>query len=129
MIKNAKFISEWKDPDITFEGNCKVDMNTGIVFDIEIDCDYNDLRVLYYEGVVIDDIHYCADWRDESNAYSIRFACADMLQEVLMTMEGDEFNCFCGLPVDRNTKEEFLFNIIFDMSDNDVMSYFHKYYL
>ena len=95
MIKDAKFISEWKDPNVKFEGNCKIDMNTGVVFDIEVDCDFNGLKVLYYEGIVIDGVDYCADWDDENGTYSIRFSCADMLKDVLMSMEGDLFNCFC----------------------------------
>lgn len=58
MIKNATFTSVW-DGGYEVTTNCKVNMATKEVFDVEIsDIDTNCLEILDTEYVTIDDIDY-----------------------------------------------------------------------
>ena len=54
MIKLAKFVSIW-DNDYEIITNCKVDLSTKEVFNIEISKDVENLEHLEKEFVIIDD--------------------------------------------------------------------------
>ena len=57
MIKNATFTSVW-DNDTNITTNCKINMETGEVFDIEISDTPEKLNVLDAEYITIDDVEY-----------------------------------------------------------------------
>lgn len=72
MIKNATFVSEWDGGYATFKTDCKVDIDTGEVFDIEqVDVSGIDLNSLDYEGVIMDGTEYDVYFDDNDNTYFI----------------------------------------------------------
>lgn len=72
MIKDATFVSEWDDGDAVFRTDCKVDMDTGHVFDIEqVDVSGIDLNSLDYECVEIDGCIFDVDIDDDNNYFIV----------------------------------------------------------
>lgn len=72
MIKNATFVSEWDGGYATFNTNCKVDMDTGEVFDIEqVDVSGINLNSLDYESVIIDGVEHDIFYDNELQMYFI----------------------------------------------------------
>ena len=71
MIKNATFTSVW-DSGYEVTTNCKVNMETNEVFDIEI-ADVDGLEILAKEYVVVDDVKYpvfqLSDITEENNEF------------------------------------------------------------
>lgn len=75
MIKNATFVSEWDGGHATFKTDCKVDIDTGEVFDIEqVDVSGIDLNSLDYEGVIMDGTEYDVYFDDNDNTYFIELS-------------------------------------------------------
>ena len=72
MIKNAKFTSVW-DGGYEITTNCKVNMETKEVFDIELAEADESLDILEKEYVVIDDVEYpvfqLSDITEEDNEF------------------------------------------------------------
>lgn len=72
MIKNAKFTSVW-DGSYEITTNCKVNMETKEVFDIELAEVDESLDILEKEYVVIDDVEYpvfqLSDITEEDNEF------------------------------------------------------------
>ena len=72
MIKNAKFTSVW-DSDYEVTTDCKVNMETKEVFDIELAEVDESLDILEKEYVVIDDVEYpvfqLSDITEEDNEF------------------------------------------------------------
>lgn len=74
MIKNATFVSEWDGGYATFKTDCKVDINTGEVFDIgQVDVSGIDLNSLDYEGVIMYGTEYDVYFDDDDNTYFIEW--------------------------------------------------------
>lgn len=71
MIKNASFTSVW-DGGFEITTDCKVNMETNEVFDIEI-ADVDGLEILEKEYIVVDDVEYpvfqLSDITEEDNEF------------------------------------------------------------
>ena len=68
MIKNATYTSVW-DGGYEVTTNCKVNMESKKVFDIEVsEVDTGSLNICEYEYVTIDGIDYSVSW-DEDTEY------------------------------------------------------------
>ena len=132
MIKDAKFVSVWDNEMFRFETGCRVDMNTGEVFDIEfVDVDGFDLEVLDYEGVIIDEEFYELGYND-FGVYSIINDCANMLETELCYVSLSEFEAFCGFHLEGKdnfvNRIDALYDVIPQMPDDVIMEYWHKYF-
>lgn len=70
--KIATFISEWDGGYATFQTDCKVNLSSGIVYDIEsVDVSDFDLNSLDYEGVIIDGKEYPVSLSEDNNTYYV----------------------------------------------------------
>lgn len=134
MIKNATFVSEWDGGYATFRTDCKVDMDTGRVFDIEqVDVSGFDLNSLDYECVEISKYYYDVDYNDNDDTYSIVDYCAEELQDALMLASIEEFEEFCGFSMDgddtKDNRLSALYDVIPQMPDDIIMEYWRKHYM
>lgn len=128
MIKDATFVSEWDGGYATFKTDCKVDMDTGRVFDIEqVDVSGLDLNNLDHECVEIDGYIYDIDTDDDNN-YSIVEHCANDVQDYMMHASLDEFEDFCGFKLGDRDSLVSLYDVIPQIPDDVIMEYWCKYY-